>query len=79
MPPNGCIYQDGSVIFTAPGIMQRGNPLHVDCEIKGHRVCFEGEDFLFLDIDKEGQVKRYACGSADFLSIDGKKMEEKGV
>jgi hypothetical protein len=73
--PNGCFYQDGSVIFTAPGVMQRGNPLHVDCEIKGHRVCFEGEDFLCLDLDDDGQVKRYACGSADFLSIDGKIVE----
>lgn len=71
MLPNGCIYQDGSVIFTAPGVMQRGNPLHVDCEVKGHRVCFEGEDFLFLDLNNEGQIKRYACGSKEFLSIDG--------
>ena len=76
MPPNGCIYQDGSVIFTAPGVMQRGNPLHVDCEVKGHRVCFEGEDFLCLDLDEEGRVKRYTCGTADFLSIDGKIVKE---
>ena len=74
MPPNGCIYQDGSVIFTAPGVMQRGNPLHVDCEIKGHRVCFDGEDFLCLELDEEGHVKRYSYGSKDLLSVDGKEI-----
>lgn len=74
MPANGCVYQDGSVIFTAPGVMPRGNPLQVDCEVKGHRVCFEGEDFLCLELDDEGQLRRFACGTAEFLSIDGKAV-----
>ena len=75
LPPNGCFYQDGSVIFTAPGVMQRGNPLYVDTEIKGHRVCFEGEDFLCLDLSDDGLVKRYAFGKADFLSVTGRILK----
>lgn len=78
MPPGGCLYQDGSVIFTAPGVMENGNPLQVDCVVAGHRICFEGEDFLCLALGEEGRVARQASGSTGFLSVDGRPINEHG-
>jgi len=46
--PNGCLFQDGTMVFTAAGIAPTGNFLQVDCEFNGHRVRFSGEDYLIL-------------------------------
>lgn len=71
---NGCVYQDGSVIFTTSGEKNTGNPLDVDVVIKGHRVRFTGEDFLAINIGEDGSVRRVAAGQCDLLEIDGKAV-----
>ena len=68
---NGCVYQDGSVIFTTEGLKNIGNKLKIDVDIKGHRVKFAGEDFMAIDIDEGGKVKRFAAGNCDLLKING--------
>lgn len=45
---NGCVLQDGSLIFTAEGEKPIGNPLSVHVTHGGLRVDFEGEDMLFV-------------------------------
>lgn len=74
MPPGGCVYQDGSVVFTATGILPSGNPIYVDCDVKGHRITFEGEDFLYLDMDEDGRVKRWLSGKGQDLRVDGSPL-----
>ena len=77
----GCVYQDGSVIFTALGdnhhpdentplgIKGIGNILMVDAMIKGYRVKFKGKDFLAINLNDDGSIKNVAYGECDSLSI----------
>jgi len=48
---NGCVYQDGSVIFTADAVKPTGNILEVDVVHKGRRILFTGEDYLYVGVD----------------------------
>jgi hypothetical protein len=45
---NGCVYQDGSLLFTANATQPTGNVLEVDCEHKGRRIRFVGEDYYYV-------------------------------
>jgi len=68
----GCIYQDGSAIFTAEGHLHRGNPLTVDCLLKGRRITVECEDFFAIDLDADGGVRKFAGCNIRSFAIDGK-------
>ncbi len=72
---NGCVFQDGSVIFTSDGDRNAGNPLTVDCMIKGHRVEFRGKDFLAIDLHENGKIQRFASGGTQRFMIDGDEVE----
>ena len=63
------LFEDGSVIFTAEGRLQRGNPLSIDTEIGTHRIRFEGSDFLAV---RFGDTPEYVFGACTRLEIDGK-------
>ncbi|MDR1530765.1 MAG: hypothetical protein LBS62_01005 [Clostridiales bacterium] len=45
---NGCVYQDGSLLFTADALRPTGNWLEVDCEYKGRHIRHVGEDFFYV-------------------------------
>ena len=59
---NGCVLQDGSMLFAAEGKLATGNPLSVHVKHNGYSVDFEGEDFLYLGFGKEGYHPLYAAG-----------------
>lgn len=65
----GVRMQDGSVIFSPDAKLPAHNPLHIDTEIEGRRVQFDGEDLLYLSRDLKTAV--YPAGT---LTIDGKKL-----
>jgi hypothetical protein len=65
---NGCVYQDGSAIFTANGAKAIGNPLKVDAEVQGHRVQFDGSDFLAIRISPDGAAQ-VASGECRSLAV----------
>ena len=48
---NGCIYQDGSALFTADAVAPTGNILEVNVIHNGRRVDFIGEDYLYISAD----------------------------
>lgn len=75
---NGCLFQDGSAIFTTNGLKNVGNRLKVDTAVHGHRVEFEGEDFLAIDLAEDGEIQRFAAGKCDSLKIDGKPAQRRG-
>jgi hypothetical protein len=68
--PNGCVLQDGSLLFSAEGTMASGNPLVVDVVHQGHRIQFEGSDFLALKLAPDGKVERWAAGAKKTLTIN---------
>lgn len=67
---NGCIYQDRSAIFTTNGLKNTGNILKVNEIVNGHRVEFVGDDFMAIDIDKNGAIKKFSAGRCNLLRID---------
>lgn len=73
---NGCLYQDGSAIFTTKGLKHIGNELKVNAFVNGHKVEFEGEDFMAIGIDESGRVQRFAAGKCNILKIDGIRISE---
>lgn len=73
-PEQGCVYQDGSVVFTADGALHRGNPLMVDAYVKGYRLQAECEDFLAVDLADDGSVRRLAGSRFRRVSIDGRDV-----
>lgn len=66
---NGCIMQDGSVIFTGDGKLPIGNDLRVSALFNGKRIEFTGKDALYLSAD--GETAIYPEGE---LTVDGKKI-----
>ncbi|WP_404423774.1 hypothetical protein [Nibricoccus sp. IMCC34717] len=68
--PNGCVLQDGSLVFAAEGTMASGNPLRVDVVHQGHRIQFEGSDFLAIKLTPDGKVERWAAGAKKSLAIN---------
>lgn len=71
----GCVLQDGSLLFAAKGADKpTGNALNVDIEYKGQRLVFEGEDFLHLTPEANGNVKNLAFGSAKTLHFMDKSL-----
>ena len=74
---NGCVYQDGSMIFTTDGIRNTGNELKVEAIVNGHKVELEGEDFLAIAIDNIGKVQRFSAGKCDFLKVDDQLVQYK--
>lgn len=73
---NGCVFQDGSAVFTGDGNLNRGNPLHVDCMLSGRHVTFTGEDFLFIHI-LDGRIKT-CTPTAGVLTVDGIEINLTG-
>lgn len=71
----GCVLQDGSLLFAAEGTRPTGNPLRVEVEHRGHRIEFEGEDFFFIALGRDGTLERWACGAARVLRLDGRDLE----
>lgn len=45
---NGCVFQDGSLMFTSEGKEATNNPLRVKETYKNLTIDFEGEDMLYL-------------------------------
>ena len=68
---NGCLFQDGSAIFTGSGELNSKNPLQVDCCLHGRHVKFTGEDFLFIRLE-DGAVE-VCTPKPGILKIDGKR------
>lgn len=70
---NGCILQDGSMIFTAEGKLPSKNPLIIDIEQEGLHVKFKGEDLLFLEksnseyipVFQKGEIELEYCPSIE--------------
>lgn len=60
---NGCVLQDGSLIFTAEGLEATHNPLTVQVKLGDLSVEFEGEDFLFLRHQNGAYAPLYPKGS----------------
>lgn len=73
---NGCLFQDGSAIFTGEGLVNMGNPLHVDCMLQGHAITFTGEDFLFIH-RVDGKIKT-CTPSPGILTVDGVQINLRG-
>ena len=48
---NGCLLQDGSMIFTGSGSEATGNTLNIDISLGGHSICFRGFDALWVSAD----------------------------
>lgn len=71
---NGCVYQDGSMIFTTNGEKNVGNHLTLDTEVSGHRVEFDGDDFMAIHINGNGRLERFAAGKCNRLKIDGQQI-----
>ncbi len=67
-----CVFEDGSVIATTDGKLNVGNPLTIEFEVEGHKVSFEGKDFIAVRI--ENGNPEIVCGEADKLEIDGKSI-----
>lgn len=72
---NGCLYQDGSAIFTTNGLKNVGNELKVDVVVNGHRIEFEGKDFMAIDIDGRGKTQRFSSGKCNSLKVGGKIVD----
>ncbi|MDX2187308.1 MAG: hypothetical protein SFV32_10270 [Opitutaceae bacterium] len=71
---NGCVFQDGSLIFTADAKKPTGNPLTVDVTHLGHRIQFEGHDFLALRLTETGEVTEVIAGANSELKVNGKPV-----
>ncbi len=67
-----CVFEDNSVIATTDGAYNIGNELKVDFEIDGHKVSFEGKDFVAVRI--ENGKPEAVFGEAGKLEIDGKSL-----
>ena len=67
---NGCLLQDGSMIFTGSGIKATGNRLAVDTQLNGHSIHFRGFDALWVSPDCTRAI--YPEGT---LLIDHKPLE----
>ena len=63
----GCVYQDGTVVFTADAVLPRENYFTVSAEENGCRLEFEGNDYLIADFKN----RRFCCGEGSRLKIDG--------
>lgn len=63
---NGCLLQDGSIIFTGDGKLPTGNPLNIDTDFGGNRILFHGEDALWISADRT-----YAIFPEGELTVDG--------
>ncbi len=59
---NGCVLQDGSLLFTAEGLEASGNPLQVHVCHEGLQVDFEGEDLLYVYPTADGWKGVYPAG-----------------
>jgi hypothetical protein len=64
----GCVYTDGTVVFTADAHLASGNFFEFSRNVFGRAVSFCGNDFLVLNF-ADG---KYACGDGSVLHIDGK-------
>ena len=53
---NGCVFQDGSLLFTAIGEKSSGNPLAITCTHKDVHIQFQGLDCLWLKFE-EGETR----------------------
>jgi hypothetical protein len=69
MGENYSVFEDGSVIFTTDGAENIGNPLTVSYDLDGHKVEFEGEDFLAIRL-ADGKPD-FRFGTAEVLTMDG--------
>ena len=67
---NYTVFEDNSVIFTAAGARHIDNPLSADTEVLGHRIRFEGHDFLAVRFK---DTPEFVYGKATLLEIDGKR------
>lgn len=65
----GCVFQDGSVMYATSGQKPTGNKLSIHEELGGLRIDFEGEDALWVSAD--GLRAIYPAGE---LSVNGKKI-----
>ena len=73
---NGCVFKDGSVLFTADAKENLGNELVVNTTIGGQFVEFKGSDYLALRFSKDGQLEKVICGHpSEFLRINGEDVE----
>lgn len=48
---NGCVNQDGSLIFTSTGTEPIGNKLDVEMILSGKHIVFHGEDAVWISAD----------------------------
>ena len=63
------IFEDGSVIYTTDGALNKGNPLEIEFELDGHKIAFKGTDILAIRI-KDGKPD-FRFGTAELLTMDG--------
>lgn len=67
----GCMFTDGSAVFTASGPASVGNPLDIAERVNGHLVEFKGKDYLVIKLTAEGDLERLCSGECESLRIDG--------
>ena len=75
--PQGCVYQDGSLIFTANGVAPTGNYLQFEYETGGVALSFHGEDFLAVEPAAGTPpvgVKRWVSGGCRSFRMNGKPV-----
>lgn len=75
---NGCVFEDGSILFTVSGGKENGNPLCVDEEIRGHRLVYRGEDYLGIRLNDKGEILDAVFTGARSLMIDGREHIRDG-
>lgn len=62
---NGCVLQDGSLIFTCSGEKAVNNKFTVDAIYEKVHISFEGEDMLYLHHRDAGYIPIYPNGKLD--------------
>lgn len=75
---NGCVFEDGSIIFTSSGGKENGNPLYVNEEICGRRLVYRGQDYLDIRLGDKGEILEAAFTRAESLMIDGHEHIKDG-
>jgi len=57
---NGCVFQDGSVMFTTCDKEPTGNKLNIETILAGKKIVFHGEDALW--VSQDGKKAIYPAG-----------------
>lgn len=63
----GCVYKDGTVVFTADAVLPENNYFTATAEKDGCRIEFKGNDYLVADFKN----RSFSFGEGSELKVDG--------